>query len=184
MQLPAVDPAMPPALGPVRLGVDAAMRYMLGLTIFLVPDPAARPQKRRIDRHGAPALGPRLDQPDQFTTEAANEGGQALGQLFQASLPGSARRIAPVVGQKNPQVCHIGLIEHSQHCADFVESLDDHDDEHFEKEGVVVGLGATPFSFFGGRGLRNQVHEQDQFAQQRCGAYHSVSSCWLEFDTL
>ena len=75
---------------------------------------------------------------------------------------------------RSPQVCHIGLIEHSQHFADFVESLDDHDDEHFEKEGVVVGLGATPFSFFGGRGLRNQVHEQDQFAQQRCGAYHKI----------
>src|SRR5919202_3927276 len=62
VQFPAIDPAMPARLGPMRRRVNRAVGHLAGLTILLVPDPAARaaPYYRSPPRaHSLPRAGSR-----------------------------------------------------------------------------------------------------------------------------
>ena len=65
VQLPAVDPALPAALGPVGLRVDAGMRDHAGGAVLGMPDATTGVQHRGVDRHGSAARGPGLELLDQ-----------------------------------------------------------------------------------------------------------------------
>ena len=92
VQLPAVDPAVPARLGPVRLGVDGGVRHHPRLAVLLVPDAAPGAQHGAVDRGRPPAGRPGPEQGDQVPPEAGDLRRQRVRQRRQPPLPGAARR--------------------------------------------------------------------------------------------
>src|SRR3970040_332476 len=80
MQFPAVDPAMPARLRPMRLCVNRSMRYFPFFAVFFVPDTTLGAQDGAIHGHRSPTIGPGHNQSYQIAPQTTNLGRQALWQ--------------------------------------------------------------------------------------------------------
>jgi hypothetical protein len=116
VQLPAIDPSVPAAVGPVGLGVDAGVRHHALSAVLGMPDAAPHIQHSRVDGNGAAGTCPWLELVDQAVTQAAELGGQRLGQSTQAPLPGAAARPVAILAQQGADLQHLGggLIQNCQ----------------------------------------------------------------------
>src|SRR5205085_7866763 len=102
----------------------------------LMPDAAIGAQRRAINSDSAPLRRPRLQASNQQTTQTANQGRQAGGQLFKTALPGAARRKAPVFSQQGADSLRqlVRLSQKVEQGVSRVEAANDHDDQSLDKE--------------------------------------------------
>lgn len=138
VQFPAIDPAVPGGLAPVRLGVDRGVGHYAGRTLLLVPDAAAGPAQRAVDGRRPAAVGPWREQADELAAEAADLRRQGIRDGGQPAVPGSAAGEAAIDRQQLPELPHLrGVLgEDGEHAMGPGQVLDDHDDERFEEEAV------------------------------------------------
>lgn len=147
MELPAIDPAVPAALGPVRLGINRGMRDLPCLPMLLVPGSATRLQDGAINGGCPTTRGEGLDAVDQVSAQAVDLGRQGGGNRVQSRFEGATRGRAAFLGQQGTEL-HLrgGLLQDGQERPDGGRVTDDHDHQHFEEEPIRVDLGATPTS--------------------------------------
>ena len=79
VQLPAVPPAVPARLAPVRLRINRGVGDEAGLPILLVPDPAVRPHGSAVARGPVALLRPRIEGPHQSAAQPPNQARQGRG---------------------------------------------------------------------------------------------------------
>jgi hypothetical protein len=56
IQLPAIDPPMPPGLGPMRFGINGPMRHRASRAVLVVPHAALGLQRGAVDGGGPARL--------------------------------------------------------------------------------------------------------------------------------
>src|SRR5947209_18472473 len=108
MELPAIDPAMPATLGPVRLGINGRMRDFAGFPMLLVPDAPLGSQDGAVQSRSSAVLLPGLDEGNQVSPHATDLRRKSCWDRPKAALEGPAGGILAIFGQQRAEVLHLG----------------------------------------------------------------------------
>ncbi len=185
VQLPAVPPAMPARLAPMRFGINGGMGDDAGLPIFLMPDAAVRAHHGTITGGSVPVLRPRIEDGHQVAPEPATEPRQRRRQGRPAPFPGAARRKPLVLGQQRAQLLHdrVVLLQKGQQRPGGVQSPNDHDHQRFDEQLIGIGLWTAPRALSRGWRKRQGIDQAHQANKNAVAAYHSQYLLGFELGT-
>src|SRR5262249_37046664 len=115
---------------PSSLGINTAVRNFAFFSVFLVPNPAACPERCAIQRRCASPLRIGLQSFNQVSAQAAYQCWQAFWQRLQSAFPGLSTWKVTVFAQHLAQALADGILlfQESQQQTGTVQTANNHDD--------------------------------------------------------